>query len=215
MSMFVDWLVREGGAILSWWLLTLFAGVAVYPLFFRLAGVLPSRGYALARAAGLMLVGFVFWILNIIGLLQNSPGSTLVAALIVLIVGLVSYATWRDREPILPWLRSHLSLIITTEILFAVMFLVWATVRALNPSLVATEKPMEMAFLSAIRRSATFPPHDPWMSGYAISYYHFGYIIIAMLANLQLERCDQRCGLQSGATAFVRADGDRRFRCRL
>src|SRR5260221_6747596 len=159
MSMFVDWLVREGGAILSWWLLTLFAGVAVYPLFFRLAGVLPSRGYALARAAGLMLVGFVFWILNIIGLLQNSPGSTLVAALIVLIVGLVSYATWRDREPILPWLRSHLSLIITTEILFALMLLVWATVRALHPSLVATEKSIAMAFLIAIPRIATFLPH--------------------------------------------------------
>src|SRR5258708_31636432 len=145
MSMFVDWLVREGGAILSWWLLTLFAGVAVYPLFFRLAGALPTRGYALARAAGLMLVGFVFWILNIIGLLQNSPGSTLVAALIVLLVGLVSYATWRDREPILPWLRSHLSLIITTEILFAVLFLVWSTVRALNPSLVSPENPMGRA----------------------------------------------------------------------
>src|SRR5260221_10147197 len=184
MSMFVDWLVREGGAILSWWLLTLFAGVAVYPLFFRLAGALPSRGYALARAAGLMLVGFVFWILNIIGLLQNSPGSTLVAALIVLIVGLVSYATWRDREPIIPWLRSNLSLIITTEILFAVMFLVCTPVGALTHSWAATETLMKMAFLSAIRRSATFPPHDPWMSGYAISYYHFGYIIIAMLANL-------------------------------
>src|SRR5476651_2082711 len=123
MSMWFDWLGREGGSILSWWLLTLFAGVAVYPLFFRLAGSLPSRGYALARAAGLMLVAFVFWILNVIGLLQNSPGSTLVAALIVLIVGLVSYATWKEREPILPWLQQHLALIITTEVLFALMFL--------------------------------------------------------------------------------------------
>src|SRR5258708_25946123 len=43
---------------------------------------------------------------------------------------------------------------------------------------------MEMAFLSGIRRSATFPPHDPWMSGYAISYYHFGYIIMGMLGNM-------------------------------
>src|SRR5260221_7794685 len=64
------------------------------------------------------------------------------------------------------------------------MSVIWPTVGALTPGLVATEKQMEMAFLSAIRRSATFPPHDPWMSGYAISYYHFGYIIIAMLANL-------------------------------
>ncbi|MEP7286768.1 MAG: DUF2298 domain-containing protein [Chloroflexota bacterium] len=182
--MFFDWIGREGGALLSWWLLTLLAGVAVYPLFFRLMGMLPSRGYALARAAGLMLIGFVFWILNILGLLSNTPGSTVLAALIVLVIGLVSYATWKEREPILPWLRANWSHILAAELLFAVMFVGWATVRAMNPSLVATEKPMEMAFLNGIRRSATFPPHDPWMSGYAISYYHFGYIIMATLANL-------------------------------
>ncbi len=182
--MFFDWILREGGAILSWWLLTLLAGVAVYPLLFRLMGGLPSRGYPLARAAGLMLVGFVFWILGVLGLLWNTPGSTFLAALIVFAVGVVGYVTWREREPILPWLRENRSLIITTEILFAVMFVGWCIVRALNPNLSGTEKPMEMAFLSAIRRSATFPPNDPWMSGYAISYYHFGYIIMGALGNL-------------------------------
>src|SRR5205085_8597470 len=89
-----------------------------------------------------------------------------------------------EREPILPFLRANWSHILAVEVLFVVLFVGWATVRALNPSLVATEKPMEMAFLSAIRRSATFPPNDPWMSGYAISYYHFGYIIMAMIANM-------------------------------
>ncbi len=182
--MLFDWLGREGGAILSWWLLTLLAGVAVYPLFFRLMGALPSRGYALARTAGLMLTGFVFWLFGVFGLWPNTPGSTVLAALIVFGVGLVSYATWRDREPILPWMRANARLIVATELLFAVLFFGWVLVRALNPSLIATEKPMEMAFLSAIRRSATFPPHDPWMSGYAISYYHFGYILVAALANL-------------------------------
>jgi hypothetical protein len=140
--MFFDWIAREGGAVLSWWLLTLLAGVAVYPLFFRLMGGLPSRGYPLARAAGLMLIGFVFWVLNIFQLVRNTPGATILAAAIVFGIGLLSYATWPEREPILPWVRQNVSLIATTEILFAVMFVAWATVRALNPTLVATEKPM-------------------------------------------------------------------------
>jgi uncharacterized membrane protein len=46
------------------------------------------------------------------------------------------------------------------------------------------EKWMEIAFLNSILRSDTFPPHDPWLSGFAISYYYFGYVIIAMLARL-------------------------------
>jgi YYY domain-containing protein len=33
-------------------------------------------------------------------------------------------------------------------------------------------------------RSEAYPPNDPWMAGYAISYYYFGYVITAMLAML-------------------------------
>ena len=47
-----------------------------------------------------------------------------------------------------------------------------------------TEKPMELAFINAIMRSPTFPPSDPWLSGYAISYYYFGYVLVALLAKL-------------------------------
>ncbi|GAB1422640.1 hypothetical protein MASR2M15_28770 [Anaerolineales bacterium] len=43
---------------------------------------------------------------------------------------------------------------------------------------------MELAFISATMRSDWFPPNDPWMSGYAISYYYFGYVIAAMLSML-------------------------------
>lgn len=186
--MLLDWITNEGGWLISWWLLTLAAGIAVFPLFFRVMRGLPGRGYALARAGGLMLTGFIFWILNILRLLSNTSGSTIVAWLLVLGVGVLAYVTRpeRERESIGDWLRQpqNRRLIIATEVLFVVLFAIWAAVRALNPDLVGTEKPMEMAFLSAIRRTTSFPPPDPWMSGYAISYYHFGYILIAMVANM-------------------------------
>lgn len=182
--MFFDWLAREGGAVVAWWLLAALAGFAVFPLLFRLMARLPSRGYPLARSAGLLLTGFIFWLFNNFGLLRNDTGGTLVAWLIVLGLSGVALATWKSREPILPWLRANLRLVLATEALLAALFFGWAIVRALNPDLTGTEKPMEMAFLAAARRSASFPPNDPWFSGYAISYYHFGYILMAMLANL-------------------------------
>ena len=43
---------------------------------------------------------------------------------------------------------------------------------------------MELMFINAILRSPTFPPRDAWLSGYAISYYYFGYVMTAMLAKL-------------------------------
>ena len=43
---------------------------------------------------------------------------------------------------------------------------------------------MEFAFVNGILRSPLFPPQDPWLSGYGISYYYFGYVMLAALVNL-------------------------------
>ena len=71
-----------------------------------------------------------------------------------------------------------------TELLFLLVFAVWLGVRAQNPAIVSTEKPMEFAFLNAASRTPTMPPLDPWLSGYAISYYYFGYVMMSVLARL-------------------------------
>ncbi len=60
----------------------------------------------------------------------------------------------------------------------------WAYFRRYNPEIAGTEKPMEFAFLNGILNSTRFPPQDPWLAGYGISYYYFGYVILAMLVQL-------------------------------
>lgn len=65
--MTLDWIAREGWILLSWWLLVTAAGVAVMPLCMRLLSGLPDKGYTLARAIGLLLVGYVFWALAVLG----------------------------------------------------------------------------------------------------------------------------------------------------
>jgi len=147
-------------------------------------GGLPDRGYSLARAAGLMLVGFTFWFLGSLGLLQNRPGGAVFAWVVVTAAGLVAFFRWEDRPPLRPWLRDHWALIVLTEVLFLGLLFGWAVFRAHNPETGSTEKPMEIMFLNSIRASAVFPPHDAWLSGYAISYYYFGYVIMATLADL-------------------------------
>ncbi|MCS6872790.1 MAG: DUF2298 domain-containing protein, partial [Anaerolineae bacterium] len=146
--MFFDWLIFEGWALISWWLITTAAAWTVLPLCLRLFHALPSRGYAVARAAGIMLIGYLFWLLNNLGFLRNTNGNALLAALIVLALSLVAYFTWRERPAFGAFLRQNAAFIIAVEALFILLFLSWATVRALNPDLTGTEKPMEMAFLS-------------------------------------------------------------------
>ena len=70
------------------------------------------------------------------------------------------------------------------EGLFLAVFALWAVFKAYNPEIAYTEKPMEVAFLNAILRSDRFPPLDPWLSGFSISYYYFGYLLVALLTRL-------------------------------
>ena len=38
---------------------------------------------------------------------------------------------------------------------------------------------MDMAFITAINASDSFPPHDPWMSGETLNYYYLGHVLFA------------------------------------
>jgi len=181
---FTDWLGREGGEVLRWWLLVTLAGAITWPLLARVMHAVPDRGYSLARAAGLMLTGFVFWLLGSLGLLRNTPGGIAFAWLIVLALSAAAWARRSDRAPLRPWLREHWPLVVAVEVLFALLLVGWAALRAHNPEMYTTEKPMELMFVNSIRASDAFPPRDAWLSGYAISYYYFGYMIVAMLAEL-------------------------------
>ena len=167
---------------LLWYVLTSLAGLAAFPLAYRLLPALADRGYALSRTLGWLVWGFIFWLLASLGVLRNEPGSLLLALLAL--AGLSAWALHRHTAAFKAWWKPNLRLVLTVEVLFLATFAAMAFVRASNPEATGTEKPMELAFINAILNSPTFPPHDPWLSGYAISYYHFGYILVAMLAKL-------------------------------
>ncbi|PKO21670.1 MAG: hypothetical protein CVU38_13370 [Chloroflexi bacterium HGW-Chloroflexi-1] len=183
--------------ILSWWLVIQLFGLAALPLAWRLFGRLPSRGYPLAKALGLLLVSFGLWLGASFGLLSNGLGGVLIA-----VAAVAGLSLWLGRDglrreseqggegehrgvtPTVGWLRANWRLVLTTELLFLVVFVAWTLFRAYNPDIAGTEKPMEFAFINGVLNSRLFPPQDPWLSGYAISYYYFGYVMLGVLIRL-------------------------------
>lgn len=182
---------------LVWYLLTTLIGWLAFPLLYRLLVPLPGRGYGLARPAGLLLWGYLFWIGGSLGLWQNDFGGMFFALLLLALISLGIFfvgendvaGSWPERarrslSNLLAWAWVQRRTLATAEAVFLFSFAFLALTRAANPDLVGTEKPMELAFINAILRSPSLPPHDPWLSGYAISYYYFGYLLTAMLARL-------------------------------
>jgi len=165
--------------VLVWYLLVSLAGWLTLPISQRLFRFLPDRGYTFSRPLAMLGWGYIFWLLTYLKILQNNPGGVVMALVILAAISLGF--GWQQARGLWGWVKENKRLVITAEVLFALAFAAWAFVRAANPEVNYTEKPMELAFINSILQSTTFPPNDPWLSGYAISYYYFGYIMVAML----------------------------------
>ena len=169
-------------AALRWWLVLLVVGVVSFPITYSLLHRLADRGYAVTKMLGLLLTSYLFWLLGSFGFVGNTLGGI---ALALLLVG--AAAIWFDRRDgggARRWLRANWTLALTAELVFLLSYVLWTVARAQNPTITATEKPMEFAFLNAATGSPAFPPLDPWLSGFAISYYYFGYVMTGLLARL-------------------------------
>lgn len=166
-------------AALLWYLLATLLGLMALPVSWRLFHRLPDRGYGFSRSLGLLAIGYLLWLSATLGLAKNRQ----VTILGLLVIGLgVSLLVLRgNRRQLQRWLRQHTGTVLVSEVLFLLAFAAWTFVRASSPEIVATEKPMELAFINSVVHSETFPPADPWLSGFAISYYYFGFILVGLL----------------------------------
>jgi YYY domain-containing protein len=171
------------GQVFLWYLIVTFIGLVAFPAAYYFLPGLPDCGYALSRILGLLVWGTIFWLLGSLGITLNNVGGSLIALLLMAAISgwALKQSGW---QPFRSWLRQQRGMIAVVEVLFLASFLAWAFVRSASPDIVGTEKPMELAFINAILRSPTLPPNDPWLSGYAISYYYFGYVLVAMIARL-------------------------------
>jgi YYY domain-containing protein len=173
----------EISGVLIWYLTVTFLGVLVLPLAFHFFQHLPDRGISFVKPLGLLAVGFVYWFLGSLNILTNDNGGLILAILIVVCFEIVIVKK-KELLELKAWLSNQRRILLATELLFFLVFLGWVIIRAYNPNIEGTEKPMEYMFINSILKSPSFPLRDAWLSDYAISYYYFGYLIIALLTRI-------------------------------
>ena len=136
---------------LLWGALSTLTGWLAFPLAYRMLPFLRDRGVAFLRPLGLLLSGYVFWLLASLQALRNDPGSILFS--LAVIAGLSAWAgrgLWSEMRA---WLRANRGMVLAMESLFLGAFALWALVRAMNPAVHYTESSMELAFINSILRS--------------------------------------------------------------
>ncbi|MBN1230963.1 MAG: glycosyltransferase family 39 protein [Anaerolineales bacterium] len=176
----LEWL-----GVVVWYMVLMLLGITCYPLFRIIFGNLADRGYALARAGGLLLLAYIVW-------LGGSAGIPVTRGWIAGVWGFLlvasSLAFWYQREGILEEVKNHWKDFLRIELIFLSVFLLGLLVRLGNPDLwhpyKGGEKPMDFAYFNAVLKSTTFPPYDPWFAGGALNYYYWGFVFIGVLVKL-------------------------------
>jgi YYY domain-containing protein len=181
-----DWGLAERSPVLVWVLALVLVGAVGLPYVWLAASSLPDRGFAIARPTGLLLVGWLVWLLASVGLADFSRRSIGLAFVIVGAGGAALVA--REPREFTGWLKARWRLIVVEELVFWTLFASGVLVRFANPDLWhpsrGGEKPMDLAFLNAVVKSTHFPPYDPWFGGGQLNYYYFGFVLMAVLVKL-------------------------------
>lgn len=169
-------------AFAKWWFALTVLGWLFWPLAASIFRRSPGRGYAYARAFGLILLSYIYWLLGMAGILPNTDGALWI---VVVALGCLAVYFWRQRrrEPG-SFLRRKWRYVLAVEGLFFLTGALYVVYKMYQPAIRHTEQPMDFAFLNGILRSPRMPPNDPWLSGLSINYYYFGYLIVALMTRL-------------------------------
>jgi YYY domain-containing protein len=173
-------------AAVAWWLAVILLGWLAFPLTFVTLRGLPDRGYALARILSLLVISYLAWLL---ASLKWLPFTSVTLWLAILSLGLVSLVIiLRRRREIVAFVRLNLGVLLLIELLGVFLFAVQIGIRLGNPDvwdvIWGGEKPMDLSYFTAVLKSSTFPPYDPWFAGGYINYYYYGFVYVGALTKL-------------------------------
>ena len=176
--------------LVLWLVLLQVIGAAGFAWAFPFFRDLPDRGYGVSKILGILVLAYAYWALVTARVLDNGLLSLL--AVFALLLGASVVLARQNREEMVDFVRSRWRLLAASEAVFLSAFALFAAFRVLAPDItvstaitgLTTEQPMDLAFLASSLRSPMFPAADPWLAGHSISYYHFGYLIFGIPAQL-------------------------------
>ena len=172
--------------VLMWFIVVELIGWLALPIASVTFKSMADRGYGFAKALGLLLVAWGAWLL---ASLKIMPFTWWAILIVMLLLAAASALLLRQRQAQLRrFVTARWRLIALEEGLFWLLFAAMLFIRMHNPDLwhpaMGGEKPMDLAYLTAIVRTPYFPSYDPWFAGGYINYYYFGMVLAATLIHL-------------------------------
>jgi YYY domain-containing protein len=169
-----------------WALMMWLLGVLAFPITFVLFHAFADRGYAFAKALGILFAAWFAWTLSSYHLMPFGRLPVLLGLGVMLVYGV--FVVRKHWQELLTYVRNNFKILLLEEVIFFAFFALALGIRYQNPDLwhpwLGGERPMDFAFLNAMVKTTYFPPYNPWFAGSYINYYYFGQLISAALIRL-------------------------------
>jgi YYY domain-containing protein len=169
-------------AALLWYVALALVGLAATPLAFVWFPRLGDRGFGFARILGLVLATYLMTFLVSFRYLDNGRRAAVFCLSLVAATSLVMLV--RNRHDFFRFVRENRRSLLWSEAVFAIGFMLFLGIRALNPEIYWGEKPMDFSILNILTRTRTLPASDPWLAGSPLGYYTFGQEMVVLLTFL-------------------------------
>ena len=177
-------------SVFLWYVLIQVLALIIWPMHSKVFGSLKDKGYGLAKISGLFVFTWINWIMvsaKVWNFYQINLWILLFAA-----AALSIWYTLKNRKETAEFYSANRQHIILTETLFLAAYMLFVIVKLWTPDIHNVPghgyngggEPMGMAYLSAIFNGVTFPPMDPWLSGYTLNYYYWGQLMLATASKL-------------------------------
>ncbi|MEW5987563.1 MAG: DUF2298 domain-containing protein, partial [Chloroflexota bacterium] len=119
-------------------------------------------------------------------LLPFTRGTLLLGLGLMALLSLV--ILFRQRRAIMAFIREQRSILLVMELVGLGLYLLFILIRLGNPDawdvIWGGEKPMDLSYFTAVLKSTSFPPYDPWFAGGYINYYYYGFVYVGALTKL-------------------------------
>ena len=167
------------------WLLVLEAlGLAMFVIARPLFRDLPDAGVGASKLLALALLTFGMFVWS--AWLGRPAGRSIAVSLLVVLLLAGIYVGWRTWAGLVAIWRDRRGVLIAAELTGVGMFAIATLLRAANPDLWhpdrGGEKPFELALLTTVLRSRTFPVYDPWFAGGVLNYHFGGWYLLSVPA---------------------------------
>ena len=173
-------------AAVVWWLAVVVLGWIAFPLAFAVFRGFPGRGFALSRILGLLVVSWLGWVLASYAILPNNRATLLLCVLVLALLS--AFLAFRQRAELAAFVRDQRRYLLLVEALALGLFVLALLLRLGNPDvwdvIWGGEKPMDLSYFTAVLKSQSFPPYDPWYAGGYINYYYYGFVFVGFVAKL-------------------------------